>query len=273
MTEADARPVAVTYAPAKAALPAYIAAIAAAEAYLTFFSVLGGAIAYAILLVVMVNHAAFRLAVTEKSFRRDATSDPMHAVLALTFVPLIRLVSMSVPLDGTRDPYQYLIVGGPLLAGIAWAAWGVGLPGAGFGLHSLPLQLAVAILGVPLAFAAYFVVVPNAAGGATSSRELAVSALSVTVAAVVDEVVFRGFIQEACASLYGASAPLWSTLVYAISYLGVRPLELVFVAVFLGLLFGWTVARTHSLLGVTISHVLVNVGLLVLLPSAPVPVA
>ncbi len=250
----------------------YVGLIAVAEACIAFVSPLVGAIGYSLLLIVMLTHCVARLAAGENGPAESAKLDTTHAVLALAFLPLLRLVSMSAPVDGSSEPAQYLIVGGTLLTAIAWAAWGVRLPGASLRPRSPGLESGIVWLGLPLVFCAYFVVRPASIAEGDRWTQLGAAALAVGVAAVVEELIFRGFIQSAFARLYGpAAAPLYGTAVYLIAYLGVRPVRMILVAGVLGLLFSLLAQRTQSLLGVTVSHLLVNVGFFVLLPHAASP--
>ena len=243
--------------------------MATAEGYIAFVDVLGGAVMYAVLLIVMLNHYVFARPADARDRRLDGRApDPLDAVLALAFMPVLRLISIAVPVAGLPEAYQYALVAAPLVAGIAWAAWVVRLPGARFGFRPLALQLLLAFAGVPLGLTAYLLLRPESLAEGDSGRALVVGALAVSVVAALEEIIFRGFIQEACASVYGHSqAPLWSTAVYGVSYLGVQRLEVVGLALLLGLLFGWGVQRTRSLFGVTIGHCFVNVGFLVLWPA------
>jgi membrane protease YdiL (CAAX protease family) len=247
----------------------YIALIAMAEGCIAFVSPLVGTIAYSLLLIVMLTHSVIRLAPEENRRAETRGLDSIHAVLALAFLPVLRLVSMSAPVGGGSETAQYLIVGGILLAAIVWAAWGVRLPGASFRPRFPALEFGVVSLGVPLVFCAYFAIRPASVGEGTRWTQLGAAALAVSLAAIVEELIFRGFIQSAFARLYGpVAAPLYGTAVYVISYLGVRPVSMIVFAGVLGLVFSRLVQRTQSVLGVTLSHSFVNVELFVLMPHA-----
>lgn len=247
---------------------AYIALLAVAEASVAFGNPLIGAIVYSILLVVMLTHCAVRLASEGSPVEEQGKPDPAHAVAALAFLPVIRLVSMSAPIGGSSEASQSLVVGASLLAAIVWARWGVRLPASRLRPRFLAIDLLVVCLAPPLAYDAYFVLRPASLAEGARWTQLGTAALAVALAAVVEELVFRGFIQTAFFRLCGSSAPLWATAVYVISYLGVRPMRVIALAAVLGLLFGWVVQRSGSLLGVTVSHALLNIGLFVLLPHA-----
>jgi uncharacterized protein len=246
----------------------YVTFVAGAEVSTAFVSSLAGAIEYALLLIVMLTHAVIRLA-PERDGSATRKLDLAHALIALSFLPLIRLVSLTAPVGGGSETARYLIVGGLVFLAIVWAASAVGLPGVDLRPRSPVLQFVLIWLGVPLVLGGYFAIGPASIASGERWTQLAAAACAVALAAVVEELIFRGFIQSAFARLYGATAaPVCGAAVYVLFYTGVRPVGMVAFAAILGLLFAWSVQRTQTLLGVTLSHSVVNVGLLVLLPHA-----
>jgi uncharacterized protein len=251
------------------AIGAYIGFMAAAEACIAFVSPLAGTIVYSLLLIVMLTHSVARLAPADARGVDSYKLDSTNAIVALAFLPVLRLVSVTAPVGGGSAAAQYLLVGGILLAAIAWAVWVVRLPVASLRSQYPTLEVGVVALAVPLMFAAYFAIRPDSFAEGSRFTQLGAAALAAGLAAIVEELIFRGFIQSAFARLYGgAAAPLCATALYVISYLGARPLIMIVYAGVLGLLFGRVVQRTRSLLGVIVSHALLNVGLFVLLPHA-----
>jgi hypothetical protein len=97
----------------------YIGAMAIGEICLTFVSIVGGTIVYAGLLAAMLIHFAIHSDDRRASADHRAAGTTADALLALSFVPVARLVSISAPLEEASDSLEYLLVGVPLLAGIA----------------------------------------------------------------------------------------------------------------------------------------------------------
>jgi membrane protease YdiL (CAAX protease family) len=245
----------------------YIGLIAAAELCTAFVGSLSGAVVYAILLLVMLTQAVIRLAPTDDEVGATGL-EVTHAILALSFLPLIRLVSLTAPVAGGSEGARYLIVGGLVLASIAWAAWGVGLPGIVLGPRAPMLQFAAVLAGVPLLVLGYLAIRPDSITSSNGRAEW-VAAGAVAVAGVVDELVFRGFVQSALARLYGGLVgPALAVALYVILYADVRPAGLIAFAAAVAVVYSWFAQKTQSLLGVTVSHALVNIGLFVLLPHA-----
>lgn len=257
-----------TRASPKHILAGYICVMVLAEICLVFVSVAGGALIYATLLAVMLAHGAFGANDTEASprVRGPAAVHTTRAVIALSFVPVARLVTVSMPFEDRSYVFRSALIGVPLLAGIVWGAWVVRLPGMTFRPHYMALELAVGFLAFPLAIVGYFILRPESTS--SSWTRLVASGVAVSLAALVEEAIYRGFILTALARVYAWSAPLWSSAVYVVSYLGVRPAGIIALALVTGLLFSWAVTHTKSLLGVTLGHSLLNVYLFVVLPAS-----
>ena len=83
---------------------------------------------------------------------------------------------------------------------------------------------------------------------------------------LLEEVVFRGLMQRAAGEVLGRWGMLYVAVLFAVLHFGYKsPLDVIFVLA-VGIFFGWVVARTHSLLGVTISHSLTNIILFLVMP-------
>jgi membrane protease YdiL (CAAX protease family) len=245
----------------------YFALIASAEACVAFVSPVVGAAIYAVLLTVMLTHAVLRQAPDNEAGTAARRFPVVDALLALSFLPVLRLVSMSAPVGAASEAGRYVLVAAIILIAIAWAAWGVRLPGACLRPRILLIEFGVAWLAVPVAVGAYFATRPAPVAGGDSWRELAAAAVAVVLVAVVEEVIFRGFVQATFARVFGAvAAPFLATTVYVISYLDVRPGGMIVYAAVLGLLLGWVVQRSRSLAGVIVTHSVANIALFVILP-------
>jgi membrane protease YdiL (CAAX protease family) len=241
--------------------------IAVAEVCFSFLDPVAGTIIYAVTLLVMLTDAVTRgpRSGVDDGVQLDAT----RAVVALAFLPVVRLVSIMAPLGAGSTAGKQLLVAALLLVAVGWGAWGLALPLPSLRPTFGALEIGVVASAVPLLLVAHYVIAPGSLADSTRWTQLALAGIAACAAAVVEELIFRGFIQRAFSRLYGSGlAPLLATSVYLIAYVGVRPALLIPYAVILGVLFGWIVERSNSLFGVTLSHSVVNVGLFVVLPSA-----
>lgn len=190
-------------------------------------------------------------------------------VLSLAFAPLIRILSMSLPL--TRFPilYWYLITSVPLFAAV-WAAGrslGYSWRGLGMTLHGWPRQIVVGLSGLVFGAAEYLILRPEPLAPELSWAATWQPALILLVCTgLLEEMIFRGLLQRAAGDTLGQWAILYVAMLFAVLHVGYQSLlDVVFVLI-VGLFFGWVVERTRSLLGVTIAHGLTNILLFLVMP-------
>lgn len=212
------------------------------------------------LFAVMILHSSFAIA------------DPMHRmVLALSLTPLIRILSLSMPLTPLPTIYWYPLTYVPLLLAtivvirvLNYNRFDVGLA---IGIRSLPFQLLIGSTGLILGIAEYLIlgyspVIPRLA---VAEASLWSFVLLITTG-FVEELIFRGVLQKSVDGVLGEWGIPYISLIFAIAHiLHHSLLDLLFVFS-IALLFGWIVKRTKSLLGVTIAHAITNILLFVIAP-------
>jgi len=192
--------------------------------------------------------------------------------LALTLAPLIRILSLSLPLAVFPLVYWYAVVSFPLLAGAAAVTilngyrrrelgltWGGGRPF---------LQPLIGLAGFPLGLVEYFILRPQPLAPAPDMAVIWLPALILLVCTgFTEEFIFRGIMQKAAADLLGRKTALvlvsFIFAVLHITHLSVVDVVFVFgVAAF----FSAIVYRTGSLVGVTIAHGLTNITMYLFWP-------
>lgn len=262
---------------------AYLVAVIVAEALATLVYPPAGLALDGVILIGLVFHSAL------------IWGQPGHQLLlALTFAPLIRLLSLSLPLSGFPVIDWYLIVSLPLFVGVTMMASTLGYSRADVGLRvpnpfgsarpaasgwargtfsdSLPilLQLLVVAIGPALGYVEYGILKPAPLLATLTWDRLGISVLIVVVSTgLLEEVIFRGLIQRAAVEAMGERGIVYTAVVYATLHLGYRSsLDVIFV-LGVGLFFGLVVLKTGSLVGVTLAHGLANVMLLIVMPVLP----
>ena len=83
---------------------------------------------------------------------------------------------------------------------------------------------------------------------------------------VLEEIIFRGIIQQASLATYGRFGIFFVAVLFAILHIGWGSLLDVVFVFGVALVFGIVTQRTGSLLGVTISHSLTNICLFLIFP-------
>lgn len=193
---------------------------------------------------------------------------------ALCLVPLLRLVSLALPLDGRAPVVRYALVAFPLLLATLLAIRATGFRGRDLGLRPsrswrwAPLEVVVAASGVAVGYAEYRVLAPAPLIGSLAiGPELAVLVAVLMVAGFAEEILFRGLILRTTADLLGIlpAIVLPALLVAALAFEHRSPAA-VGVAALGALAFGGAVATTRSLVGVALARGVANVCLLVLFP-------
>jgi hypothetical protein len=189
--------------------------------------------------------------------------------LGLTLVPLIRILSLSLPLAHFLPLYWYLLTSVPLFvaAWVAGRALGYSWRALGLTLRGWPLQLAVGLTGLGLGALEYAILQPAPLAPALTWAGIWLPALILLICTgLLEEMIFRGLLQRAAGDALGRWGMPYVALLFAVMHLGYRSLlDVAFVFV-VGLYFGVVVQRTRSLLGVTLAHGLTNILLFLVMP-------
>ena len=234
------------------AVLAVVAVVVVAEAGVAFVSPLVGAVAHALLLVVLL--ARWVLAGDE-------------AVLVLALLPFARLTSLALT-PGRSGVDAYVLTALPLAVAVVWmlrrrltgSIAGTGRPTWHGG--------AIALSGVPLGLLLHSVaelpVLPDPSSPTTLMLATPVVFLT---AGVLEEVVYRGLVQRALARHLGSAAFVVTAILFTAAYLPSRDPAVLAVIAPLGLAFGWYVARTGRVASVAVAHGLMAAGALVVWPG------
>ncbi len=237
----------------------YAAAITAAEIVTAYYNPIYGIACHVVLLVALLVHASLAY---------------KHAInmvyLALSLAPMIRIMSLCMPLVGVPPIYWYLIISLPLFAAAASVMRYAGFKPREVGLTvgNLPLQLLVAFLGVPLGLMEYLILKPDPLAPELTFQYVWLPALILLVSTgFLEEFIFRGIMYRAAVDTLGK----WYSIIFISFIFGVlhithrSPVDLVFVFA-VALLFSVTVSFFRSLLGVSLAHGLTNIGLYIIWP-------
>jgi uncharacterized protein len=189
--------------------------------------------------------------------------------LAVTVAPLVRIVDLTLPLSELPLAYRYVLTSLPLVAaGVALTrVLGLSRQELGLRVGSLPLQLAIGLVGVPVAAVGYLIYWPAPSLPEPSWRLMALPALIVlTASGLPHEILFRGVLQTAAQARLGRGGLLYASALIAVLQIGWHSAPAVVFGFVISLVFAWLVASTRSLLGVVLAHGLANVGLLLIAP-------
>jgi len=183
--------------------------------------------------------------------------------LSLSLAPLIRVISLSVPLINFPRFSWYAVSSIPIFLATLTL---MRLEGTGFrdvGINSkMPVvQGLVALMGLPFGIIESYILKPELLVVDLPYRLLSAMAL-VFSTGFVEELVFRGVMQRNATKAFGgAGGVMVVAAVFAYLHIGwLSLLEVVFVFL-LGLWYGYLSLETGSIMGVSLSHGFINVYL------------
>ncbi len=235
----------------------YLRAIAIAESVTVFIAPLPGIIVYAILIPLLLIQ-----------FARSNQTSPFRLLPALVLMPILRILSLTMPTQLVPVTYWPILIGIPLLVGV-WLT--VKLVDSsreqiGLQLRNVPLQLAIGMTGIPLSLLAYHVL--RFSHEETHLPETLTGLVILLIfSGVVEELLFRGVILDAARDVYGQGAIVYSTILYVIMCLGTLSIGLVVIVGISGLIGAWCTERTRSLLGAILLRTCFLSGLIAIWPA------
>ena len=236
-----------------------LVALTAAEVLTVFLNIMAGIICHGVLLVVFIVQAAL----APDRVRRNL-------FMALCLAPLIRILSLSMPLAPIPQIYWYLLIYGPLLAATVIVMLNTRLAPRDVGLvtRGWPLQITFGIVtGLALGVLEYVILRPvPLASSFTLVAVLAPALILVITTGFVEELIFRGVMQTLSERVMGPLSVLYVSLIFAVLHVGhYSALDVVFVFL-VALLFTAMVKKSGSLLGVTLAHGIANSMLYCVMP-------
>ena len=196
-------------------------------------------------------------------------------VLSLAIIPIIRIVSLSLPLIGIPHIWQFPIIYLPLLASAIVIIRLLNLKPKDIGMNRgfMPVQLMIGLVGIGFGIVEYLILAPEALIAELSWQAAWLPALVLLLSTgFVEELIFRGILQKTTMAIFNKWGIVYVSYLFAILHIGwIRtgnPIALIDIAfVFIvALVFGWIVNKTGSLLGVTLAHGITNIVLFIIAP-------
>lgn len=194
-------------------------------------------------------------------------------LLSLTLAPLIRIVSLGMPLGIFPQEWWYALTCGPLFVASYVLARTIPLNRRQISLQlprwrHLPATMVVTLSGAGLGWIEYQILRPAPLVHSLTFQSLLLpSVILIVGTGMVEELIFRGILQATTAEVFSP----WSAIVYVSVLFGVlhtghmSVLDVIFV-IPVAIYFAWVVRRTHSLVGVSLAHGLTNIMLFLILP-------
>jgi membrane protease YdiL (CAAX protease family) len=259
-----------TRAPVKAVITGYLAAIVVAELLISYVNPETGAAVHALILLALVNHAML-LGPLEPPPSGQLSAEPARVLVpVLMLLPLLRMFSLTMPTREVSPLFWFLLVGVPLLTAIVLVARYIHFSPVDAGLWQWSSQQAViAVSGIPLGIIAYatFHRVPVVESHEIPYLIIGAGIIIVFMGLLV-ELVFRALLQPHLCSLYGATRGIVITAaISAVFASGSRSPVMMIFTFGVAFAYGWLVYTNRSIMGVALSHGLIGVVTVLILPN------
>ncbi|MDD4465218.1 MAG: CPBP family intramembrane metalloprotease [Dehalococcoidales bacterium] len=232
--------------------------IAVAESFTVFVDVLAGVILFGIILL-----ATLIIPAVKNNYQQS------RLVLSLSLVPLVRIISLSMPLAGLSQIWWFPIMYLPLFLAALALMYMLGLRfgDIGFKLRPVTANILIALSGIALGFIEYSILQPEPLiEQLTWQSGLLAGLILFVTTGLVEEVIFRGVMQRTAIEYFGWRGIFYTSLIFAVLHLGFLSAADVIFVFFAGLYFAWAALKTGSLTGVIIAHGATNTVLFVIAP-------
>lgn len=237
---------------------AYLSAAVLAEALLPFTAV-GTALIDAAVLVLALSQFGW----AQRS--PLAIGDPDVRLLpAIALVPLMRLLSLTMPAPDLPHVAWFALAGAPLLLTVPATARLVVMDIGQMGLARLSrdrLTVAIVALSIPAGLLLGATTPDNVRLPIDTPLATGAAALVlVACAAIPEELIFRGILQPLMVGRVGPAGVVVTGAVSASTYLGTGSAAAVVLVGAMSLAYGWEVARSGSLWAPLVGHSLLVVS-------------
>jgi len=239
----------------------YIILIVFAESVTSFVDPGYGLLVHSLILVSLLTLSSLKYGENPSS----------RLYLSLSLAPLIRIISLSVPLTGFPRYAWYIVVNIPVLVATLamMRVQGMGFKDAGIKFNMPLEQMVIALTGISIGFIDYYILRPEPLALGMSYGNLALLAVALGLSTgLVEELVFRGIMQQHAVEAFGEWRGLIGVAaVFASLHIGWLSMpDLVFVFM-VGLFYGFMALKTGNIVGVSLSHGLTNVVLFLVAPA------
>lgn len=191
-------------------------------------------------------------------------------LLSLTLVPLIRIISLSLPLASFPVVYWIFIISVPILAAgiiimkllnFSWRYMGVN---GRFLLWQLPIALSGFVIG----YLEYLILKPESLiQSFTWVNYVAAGLILLISTGFMEELLFRRIMQVTAVERFGRTfGIIYIAAIFGVMHIGYNSVPDVLFVFLAGLYLGWVVDKTGSIIGATFAHGIANITLFLIMP-------
>lgn len=194
-------------------------------------------------------------------------------LLTLTLIPMIRILSLVMPLYNFAPLYWFVLIGIAIYLSFIILKIQQKIPLSDIGfkrphLKHYPLEFAIILLAIPMGIAEFFILQPEPlVTSFTVYNVVIVIIIFFVTVGLMEEIIFRGLLQNNSIDILGPKKGiLFTTLIFTALHIGNLSILDCLLVFIVGGLYGITVYKTKSIIGVTISHTIVNIFLFIICP-------
>ncbi len=196
-------------------------------------------------------------------------------LLALTLVPLIRILSLVMPLSYFPRIQWFIIIGFAVYLAflVLMFQQRINLSEIGIKLPSkkhIPIEISIILLGAPLGVMEFYAIPQTPFVDLSSIGNIIIAILILFIATgLMEELIFRGLLQNKSIEILGVWPGIFFiTLIFAALHIGNLSFIDVSLVFCIGGLYAIVVKKTKTIIGVSISHTVVNIFLFIICPLA-----
>jgi len=200
-------------------------------------------------------------------------ADLSSLLIVLTLAPLIRILSLVMPLVHFPRIQWFTIISIAVYLSIIIIIRQQKLALKDHGLRwpkrkHIPIEIGIVILAIPFGVMEYLILRPAPLISSFSAEDILMAILILFIATgLMEEIIFRGILQKKTMDMMGAwQGMLFVTILFAGLHIGNLSFLDVLLVFFIGGLYAVVVNITKSIIGVTVSHTMVNIMLFIVCP-------
>ncbi|MGF7119206.1 tetratricopeptide repeat protein [Methanobacterium oryzae] len=240
-------------------LAAYLIFICTAEVITTYYSLELGLSLHVAILFILLIHSSL-----EESYNFS------NLLMSMMAIPMIRIISLSLPIMQIDPLYRFFIIAIPLFAAsfMIIRIQKLNRVNLGLTLGNIPIQLTIALSGLFLGFIEYLILKPAPLIPHFNFIAVLSAGFIILISTgLAEELLFRGIIQKNIENVYGnIFGLLYASLLFTSLHIGWNSaFDWAFVFM-VALFYGYVFQKTRSLFGITLSHGISNSMLFLVMP-------
>jgi len=244
---------------------AYLLRVTCAEV-LTIYDTKAGIASHAVILFALLLHSGRE---------SDRNKNLSTFLMALVLAPLIRILSLSLPLVRFSWISWFMVTSIPIFIAIFTGIWlqelrpkDIGLFMPKLTLRHMSIEAGTILLAIPIGIFEYLILKPNPLPGSGISNFIISALILIICTGFLEELSFRGLLQYNAIKLMSKWwGILFVSTIFGMLHVGNLALWDCVLAFSVGLVFSIVREKTGSIYGISISHGIINIILFLIAPT------